>query len=83
MITTVFLLFLKLLEKWLYLASNEFLSSKIIEEIRVGTTLGTNALLERKGSKTAFLVTKGYEDILRISHQARASLFNLSIKDRI
>ena len=65
------------------LASNEFLSSKIIEEIRVGTTLGTNALLERKGSKTAFLVTKGYEDILRISHQARASLFNLSIKERI
>ena len=56
------------------LASNEFLSSKIIEEIRVGTTLGTNALLERKGSKTALLVTKGYEDILRISHQTRFSL---------
>ena len=64
------------------LASNEFLSSKIIEEIRVGTTLGTNALLERKGSKTALLVTKGFEDILRISHQTRSSLFSLSIKDR-
>ena len=71
------------IRKMVGLASNEFLSSKIIEEIRVGTTLGTNALLERRGSKTAFLVTKGYEDILRISHQARASLFNLSIKDRI
>ena len=64
------------------LESNELLSSKIIEEIRVGTTLGTNALLERKGSKTAFLVTKGFEDILRISHQTRSSLFSLSIKER-
>ena len=65
------------------LAPNEFFVFKIIEEIRVGTTLGTNALLERKGSKTALLVTKGFEDILRISHQTRSSLFSLSSKDRI
>ena len=70
------------IRKMVGLESNEFLSSKIIDEIRIGTTLGTNALLERKGSKTALLVTKGYEDILRISHQTRSSLFSLSIKDR-
>ena len=64
------------------LASNEFLSSEIIEEIRVGTTLGTNALLERTGTKTALLVTKGFEDILRIGHQTRSSLFSLSINER-
>ena len=64
------------------LKPSELLTCKNIEEIRLGTTLGTNALLERKGSKTAFLVTKGFEDVLCISHQTRSSLFSLSINDR-
>ncbi|OUW05549.1 MAG: hypothetical protein CBD16_00830 [Betaproteobacteria bacterium TMED156] len=64
------------------LNSTDILSYDLVEEIRVGTTIGTNALLQRKGSKTAFLVTNGFEDILRIGHQTRSSLFNLRIKDR-
>lgn len=51
-----------------------------IEWVRMGTTLGTNALLERKGSKTALLVTKGFKDILTISYQNRPKLFDLNIK---
>tara|TARA_B100000575_G_scaffold292759_2_gene302019 strand:- start:204 stop:3830 length:3627 start_codon:yes stop_codon:yes gene_type:complete len=61
---------------------DESLSSKIIKEIRIGTTIGTNALLERKGATTGFLVTKNFEDILRIGHQERPNLFDLRIRDK-
>lgn len=71
------------LRKVIGLKKTDRLSVEHIEEIRLGTTLGTNALLERRGSKTAFLVTRGFEDILRIGHQTRPSLFKLQIKDRI
>ena len=50
-----------------------------IERVRIGTTVATNALLERKGSKTALLLTSGFKDILEIGNQARPSLFDLSI----
>ncbi|KAK4705080.1 5-oxoprolinase (ATP-hydrolyzing), partial [Phenoliferia sp. Uapishka_3] len=49
-----------------------------VSSIRMGTTVATNALLERKGEKTAFLVTKGFGDILTIGNQNRPSLFDLS-----
>lgn len=45
----------------------------------MGTTVATNALLERKGDRVAFLVTKGFGDILRIGQQARPSIFDLSV----
>ncbi|WP_437227694.1 hydantoinase B/oxoprolinase family protein [Planctomicrobium sp. SH661] len=48
-------------------------------DLRMGTTRGTNALLERKGAKTAFLVTKGFGDILLIGNQDRPELFVLDI----
>lgn len=50
-----------------------------VESIRMGTTVATNALLERKGDRVAFIVTKGFGDILRIGHQARPSIFDLSV----
>ncbi|MBK5293219.1 MAG: hydantoinase/oxoprolinase family protein [Acidobacteriia bacterium] len=43
-----------------------------------GSTVATNALLERKGAKTAFLTTLGFEDMLRIGRQNRAELYNLT-----
>lgn len=50
-----------------------------VESIRMGTTVATNALLERKGDRVAFIVTKGFGDILRIGQQARPSIFDLSV----
>jgi 5-oxoprolinase (ATP-hydrolysing) len=48
-------------------------------EIKLGSTRGTNAILERKGSKTAFLVTKGFKDLILIGNQQRPDLFTLNI----
>ncbi|XP_034016310.1 5-oxoprolinase isoform X2 [Thalassophryne amazonica] len=47
--------------------------------IRMGTTVATNALLERKGERTALLVTKGFKDLLHIGTQARPQLFDLEV----
>ncbi len=46
----------------------------------MGTTVATNALLERKGEKHAMLVTKGFRDVINIGNQTRPSLFQLAIK---
>jgi len=50
-------------------------------EMRLGTTRGTNALLERKGAKTLLVVTKGFKDLLYIGNQQRPSLFQLDIPE--
>src|SRR6266540_5762640 len=47
----------------------------IIGSVKMGTTVATNALLERKGERTLLLVTKGYRDALRIGYQARPKIF--------
>lgn len=44
-------------------------------EIRLGSTKGTNALLEHKGARTAMLVTKGFKDLLAIGNQQRPDIF--------
>ena len=41
----------------------------------MGTTVATNALLERKGERTLLLITKGFRDALRIGYQARPKIF--------
>ena len=46
-------------------------------EVRHGTTVGTNALLERKGARVAFVTTAGFEDTIAIGRQARPELYNL------
>ena len=49
--------------------------------MRLGTTKGTNALLERKGAQTLLVVTKGFKDLLYIGNQQRPSLFQLNIPE--
>ncbi|GBG26458.1 5-oxoprolinase [Hondaea fermentalgiana] len=51
-----------------------------IDFIRMGTTVATNALLERKGERFALLTTQGFRDIWHIGSQARPQLFDLEIK---
>ena len=48
--------------------------------MRLGTTRGTNALLEHQGAKTALLITKGFKDLLKIGTQQRPDLFALAIE---
>ena len=50
-----------------------------IDAVKMGTTVATNALLERKGERTLLLVNRGFADALRIGHQGRPSLFDLKI----
>ncbi|HJZ87415.1 MAG TPA: hydantoinase/oxoprolinase family protein, partial [Polyangia bacterium] len=49
-------------------------------DVRLGTTRGTNALLERTGARTALAVTRGFGDLLAIGTQARPHLFALAIR---
>lgn len=49
-------------------------------KIRLGSTRGTNAMLERKGARTALLVTRGFKDLLVIGNQQRPDLFTLNIR---
>jgi 5-oxoprolinase (ATP-hydrolysing) len=46
-----------------------------IGTVRMGTTVATNALLERKGDRTLLLITRGFRDALRIAYQARPDIF--------
>ena len=51
-----------------------------IASIRMGTTVATNALLERKGDRCALVTTKGFKDLLYIGNQSRPNIFDLEIK---
>ena len=57
------------------LAAGAAIPPRLIGEVRMGTTVATNALLERKGEPTVFVVTKGLRDVLRIGVQARPDIF--------
>uniref|UniRef100_UPI0013DB28F0 hydantoinase/oxoprolinase family protein n=1 Tax=Sandarakinorhabdus rubra TaxID=2672568 RepID=UPI0013DB28F0 len=50
-----------------------------IAAVRMGTTVATNALLERKGAPTVLAITRGHRDALAIGHQARPDIFALNI----
>ncbi len=50
-----------------------------IEALKMGTTVATNALLERKGEPTALFITRGFADLLRIGYQNRPRLFDRHI----
>jgi 5-oxoprolinase (ATP-hydrolysing) len=56
------------------------LDTSKIESIRMGTTVATNALLERKGEDIAMVVTKGFKDCLEIGNQSRPDIFALDIR---
>ena len=62
------------------LADSAPISAHLIAEVRLGTTVATNALLERKGARVLLLVDRGYADLLRIGHQTRPDLFALNVR---
>src|SRR5262245_64460054 len=47
-----------------------------------GSTVATNAVLERKGARVALVATAGFEDVLRIGRQTRAELYNFLVPER-
>jgi 5-oxoprolinase (ATP-hydrolysing) len=57
------------------LAADTPIPPALIDSVKMGTTVATNALLERKGERTLLLVTKGFRDALRIGYQARPKIF--------
>ncbi len=57
------------------LKATEPIPAEQIEVVKMGTTVATNALLERKGARTLLVVTRGFRDQLRIAYQARPKLF--------
>jgi 5-oxoprolinase (ATP-hydrolysing) len=57
------------------LKPGEAIPSQRIAAVKMGTTVATNALLERKGDRTLLLITKGFRDALRIGYQARPKIF--------
>jgi 5-oxoprolinase (ATP-hydrolysing) len=57
------------------LSSDESIPTSAIEVVKMGTTVATNALLERKGDRVALLITKGFKDALRIGYQNRPDIF--------
>ncbi|MGV7220081.1 MAG: hydantoinase B/oxoprolinase family protein [Nitrospinales bacterium] len=59
---------------------SERFDSSQVDSIRMGTTIATNALLERKGSPFALMITKGFGDLLKIGKQNRPDLFDLNIR---
>ncbi|SEK84323.1 5-oxoprolinase (ATP-hydrolysing) [Pacificibacter marinus] len=62
------------------ISGNAVVPAGMISAVKMGTTVATNALLERKGEKTLLLITKGLKDLLRIGYQNRPDLFDLEIK---
>jgi len=68
------------IREFLQLAPGEAIPEGAIASVKMGTTVATNALLERKGARTLLLVNRGFRDLLRIGNQARPRLFDLDIK---
>lgn len=62
------------------LGANDPIPRGRIGAVKMGTTVATNALLERKGERTLLLITKGMRDLLRIGFQNRPKLFDLNIE---
>ncbi|EHP40257.1 ATP-hydrolysing 5-oxoprolinase [Cupriavidus basilensis OR16] len=61
------------------LAPGEPVTPAQVEVVKMGTTVATNALLERKGEPVALFITRGFRDALRIAYQNRPRLFDLNI----
>lgn len=59
---------------------NEAIPSDRVDAVKMGTTVATNALLERKGDRTVLVITQGFADALRIGYQNRPRLFDLHIE---
>lgn len=57
------------------IGTGDKIPSGLIGHVKMGTTVATNALLERKGERTALAITGGFRDMLRIGYQARPDIF--------
>lgn len=62
------------------LTPSDPIPANAIRAVKMGTTVATNALLERKGERTFLLITRGFKDLLRIGYQNRPDLFALDIR---
>jgi len=67
------------IKRLLGLKPDEAISPQQVEAVKMGTTVATNALLERKGDPTVLVITKGFRDALRIAYQNRPRLFDRNI----
>src|SRR5665647_951741 len=67
------------------LPKNAPLPAELIEAVKMGTTVGTNALLERKGELTVLVITQGFGDALKIGYQNRPDIFaqKIELPDRL
>ncbi len=63
------------IRRLLNVAPGDAIPAERIGAVKMGTTVATNALLERKGERTALLITRGFCDALRIGYQARPDIF--------
>ncbi len=61
-------------------AAGETIPTEAVEAVKMGTTVATNALLERKGERTLLVITEGFRDALLIAYQHRPQLFARQIK---
>ena len=64
----------------LALGRGDVIAAEAIDAIKMGTTVATNALLERKGERTLLVITRGFRDALRIAYQNRPRLFDRKIE---
>jgi len=65
---------------YLEIQTNQAIPAEYIKAVKMGTTVATNALLERKGEPTVLAITDGLTDLLEIGHQARPKTFALNIE---
>lgn len=68
------------IREFLGVLANDPIPSEHIHAVKMGTTVATNALLERKGEPTILAITEGLNDLIEIGHQARPDTFALNIK---
>src|SRR5690348_6629545 len=68
------------IRRCLGLATNAAIPPGRVAEVRMGTTVATNALLTRSGEPTVLVTTRGFRDQLRIGYQNRPKLFALKIE---
>jgi 5-oxoprolinase (ATP-hydrolysing) len=68
------------IRRMLGVAADQPIPQARIDCVRMGTTVATNALLERRGEPVALLITQGFKDALRIGHQSRPEIFALDIR---
>jgi len=67
------------IRRMLELPAGELITADLVECVKMGTTVATNALLERKGDRVVLVTTRGFRDALRIAYQARPRLFDRNI----